>query len=172
MKTFITTYRSFTSPEELLNKLIQRYHVPEEHADKRLPIQLRICNVLKHWIETQYGDFSEDLIVKLQDFLYELQENASTGKHAKQTLAYLQKVKVEFVITCQNYSTNLICLYFLYNLQKQDENQTAKNEIVNLTIEAKIPLSPANLLFIFDEEELARQLTLVDFNIYENIQVR
>ena len=56
-------------------------------------------------------------------------------------------------------------------VQKKDELKNTKHDIVNLTIEEKIPLSPANLLFIFPEEEIARQLTLVDFNIYRAIQV-
>merc|ERR1712137_1127881 len=54
--------------------------------------------------------------------------------------------------------------------KKQEERQNTKNEIVSLTIEEKIPLSPGNLLFIFSEEEIAKQLTLVDFFIYQAIQ--
>lgn len=42
---------------------------------------------------------------------------------------------------------------------------------MNIQIEAKVPISPGNLLFIFPEEEIARQLTLVDFRIYKGIQV-
>ena len=35
MKTFITTYRSFTTPEKLLSKTVQLYHVPEDIEEKK-----------------------------------------------------------------------------------------------------------------------------------------
>ena len=38
-------------------------------------------------------------------------------------------------------------------------------------MEEKIPLLPSKLLFVINEEEIARQLTLVDFRIYQAIQV-
>lgn len=50
------------------------------------------------------------------------------------------------------------------------DTELETSDIINLTIESKIPLSPANLLYVFNEEEIARQLTLVDYRIYQNIQ--
>jgi glycine hydroxymethyltransferase/Rap guanine nucleotide exchange factor 1 len=52
MRVFLYTYQSFTTPEMLLKKLIQRYHVPipkgmEEDKFKtelQQPIRLRVCN--------------------------------------------------------------------------------------------------------------------------------
>mmetsp|Transcript_6017 Transcript_6017/g.9086 ORF Transcript_6017/g.9086 Transcript_6017/m.9086 type:complete len:537 (-) Transcript_6017:66-1676(-) len=144
MKTFITTYRSFTTPEILLLKIIQRYHVPENAGVEALPIQLRCCNSLKYLIETQYEDFSAEFISQLDDFLVELQSAPAYKKFATIIKTTLKK--------------------------KQEERQTTKTEIVNLTIEEKIPLSPAKLLFVINEEEIARQLTLVDFRIYKAIK--
>jgi hypothetical protein len=34
-----------------------------------------------------------------------------------------------------------------------------------------IQLTPSRLLFVFDEKEIAKQLTLIDFSIYSAIQV-
>lgn len=144
MKTFITTYRSFTTPEVLLDKLIQRYHVPESSGEEPLPIQLRCCNALKHLIETQYEDFSEQFLDQLNQFLDELNEAPAYKKFAVIIQSTLQK--------------------------KQEERQTTKTEIINLTVEEKIPLLPSKLLFVINEEEIARQLTLVDFRIYQAIQ--
>merc|ERR1712130_545197 len=91
MKTFITTYRSFTTPEVLLDKLIQRYHVPESSGEEPLPIQLRCCNALKHLIETQYEDFSEQFLDQLNQFLDELNEAPAYKKFAVIIQSTLQK---------------------------------------------------------------------------------
>jgi hypothetical protein len=72
---FLLTYRSFMTPEDLLNGLIQRFKIsppsnatPEEHEDfektVQFPIRLRVCNFLKTWVSNYYYDFEED--VKLQ----------------------------------------------------------------------------------------------------------
>jgi hypothetical protein len=45
------------------------------------------------------------------------------------------------------------------------------NEILSLSIESKIIVSPSTFLFVFDEEELAKQITLIDFEIYQSIKV-
>jgi hypothetical protein len=79
-KTFIVTYRSFTTPEMLFRKLLQRYamkvpHLPpsvsreEYHKLFVLPVQLRIINVVKQWMESSFFDFSDALISKLRRFI-------------------------------------------------------------------------------------------------------
>mmetsp|Transcript_3199 Transcript_3199/g.3944 ORF Transcript_3199/g.3944 Transcript_3199/m.3944 type:complete len:261 (+) Transcript_3199:882-1664(+) len=92
MKTFITTYRSFTTPEMLLNKIIQRYHVPPDAGVEALPIQLRCCNSLKYLIETQYEDFSDEFIAQLEEFLVELQSATAYKKFATIIKTTLKKV--------------------------------------------------------------------------------
>jgi hypothetical protein len=47
MKAFLLTYRSFATPELLLAKLIERYHVPPREDKNRTKIQLRVCNTIK-----------------------------------------------------------------------------------------------------------------------------
>ena len=54
---------------------------------------------------------------------------------------------------------------------KEEETPHNNGELIHLSIESKIPLSPSTMLFVFDEEELAKQLTLVDFRIYQAIRV-
>lgn len=67
LKTFFYTYQSFTSPETLLKKLVQKYHVPmpkggtadeKYKADVVEPVQTRVCRVLKFWIEQCPWDFN------------------------------------------------------------------------------------------------------------------
>ncbi|XP_065882550.1 son of sevenless homolog 1-like [Dysidea avara] len=90
VKTFLTTHQSFCKPAELLNLLIERYNIPtpEEYEanahDQMLregfkrfrrqyasPIQLRVLNVLRQWVEHHYADFERDsaLLKSLTDFL-------------------------------------------------------------------------------------------------------
>jgi hypothetical protein len=56
MKTFITTYQSFTTPSKLLEKLIQRYDAPANKVpkDKSLQIRQRVSVVIKYWVENQF----------------------------------------------------------------------------------------------------------------------
>lgn len=92
VRTFLMTYRSFCKPGELLNLLISRYHIPspldpddldarrdplQREAVKRFkanyvsPIQLRVLNVFRHWVENHYYDFEQDpsLLDQLKEFV-------------------------------------------------------------------------------------------------------
>ena len=79
LKTFITTYQSFTTTDLFFQKLVERYNVPlDTHSDipeeqwKQnivLPIQVRVYNVFKKWIETRFPDFDYFLMKKLNGFM-------------------------------------------------------------------------------------------------------
>lgn len=52
LKTFLLTYQSFTTPQKLLQKLIQRYHVPQkpgmsDEEYKKVLLQFKILLVLE-----------------------------------------------------------------------------------------------------------------------------
>ncbi|KAL6078080.1 Ras guanine nucleotide exchange factor, variant 2 [Balamuthia mandrillaris] len=79
VKTFITTFQSFTTPQVLFEKLMQRFNVPlstkgdvpEEQWIKHmvLPIQIRVVNVLGLWMKTRFADFDYDLIKRVNAFI-------------------------------------------------------------------------------------------------------
>lgn len=144
MKTFLMTYKSFTTPEKLLNKLLQRYnvpkHIPEEEKQR---IHIRILNVLRKWVEDYYTDFesNEKLTQTLTNF-------CQTQLSERMSQSILKKLK---------------------------SRQTEKKEIV-FTEPAPDPKVPRNIfspsldIHDVDEEEIARQLTLVEFDIYSRIK--
>eukprot|EP01098_Paradermamoeba_levis_P016727 TRINITY_DN9231_c0_g1_i1.p1 TRINITY_DN9231_c0_g1~~TRINITY_DN9231_c0_g1_i1.p1 ORF type:complete len:652 (-),score=199.83 TRINITY_DN9231_c0_g1_i1:128-2083(-) len=160
VKTFLMTYQSFTTPEKLLSKLIQRYHVPQQEGISEqewkntivMPIQLRVCNVIKKWVEEYFTDFenNDKLIQMFQNFTevtLRLDGNSNLSKSLSNALQ--RKLKGE----------------------SADKKETVFSADPP---EPKVPVRTifsSNLtLFDVDEEEIARQLTLVEFEIYSSIK--
>ena len=79
LKTFIATYQSFTTPDLLFQKLVERYNVPRDQqydiSDEDwktnivLPIQFRVSNVIRKWLDQRFPDFDYKLMRKLNDFI-------------------------------------------------------------------------------------------------------
>ncbi|KAJ3443945.1 ras guanine nucleotide exchange factor i-related [Anaeramoeba flamelloides] len=150
-KTFLMTYQSFTSPRTLLTKLTQRFHIPKEmeeiYKDKKTIIQLRVCNVLKFWITDYFEDFNSKVLTELQDFI-DNSLNSEKFNKIGSTLSLIIKRKME---------------------QKNKKGHI----FYDLPPEPKLPktiFSPKLNLFDVDPEEIARQITLIEYNIYEKIK--
>ncbi|EAL68130.1 Ras guanine nucleotide exchange factor [Dictyostelium discoideum AX4] len=152
-KTFLLMYQSFTTPEILLQKLIQRYHVPQkagqsvaEWRQRSTHIQLRVLNVLKTWIKDYFSDFSEKLILAIKSLLESMRQTGNMS-YAKVISDALNS-----------------------GLKKSGRNNTV------FTVSAPEPKVPKNIwshnldIFSVDEEEISRQLTLMDFEIFSNIK--
>lgn len=174
MKTFLTTYRSFCSPQELLDLLIERFHIPDpeptdsEDSDqsdkirkmryaqdiKRFrkeyvqPVQFRVLNVLKHWIDQHFYDFSEDfdLLHCLTSFLDEI-----TGRYMRKWVDNIIK-----------------------GVQRRLDNDEGQKDIQfnfdrsppPIEIHIKNPAEDWPELLCFHPIEIARQLTIIEFQHY------
>lgn len=96
LKSFIATYRSFTTPWALLSKLIERYNVPPNtisDSKRAQQIQLRVAIVVKYWVDTQFYDFDEDLINSLQNFCTRMNEDGLTDMAQRLQELITAKVK-------------------------------------------------------------------------------
>jgi son of sevenless-like protein len=79
--SFLLTYRSFATPDLLFETLVRRYNsIPRNGLDKTtfgrfyknklLPIRLRVCQMIKTWVEFYPFDFAEkpELLLSVRSF--------------------------------------------------------------------------------------------------------
>eukprot|EP00164_Ancoracysta_twista_P010056 GFYU01015047.1.p1 GENE.GFYU01015047.1~~GFYU01015047.1.p1 ORF type:complete len:854 (-),score=178.57 GFYU01015047.1:98-2584(-) len=151
---FLMTYRSFTTPQKLLQKLMQRYSIPESKRqsmkeDEVMRIQLKVCNVLKTWVANYHFDFNEKMLDSLKHFI----DNTVANNRKLQTFPDA----------------------FRALLSRIEANKNKFGGQVSLT-DCPPPKVPRNIfssdldIFDIDEEELARQITLNEFRIYASIR--
>ena len=159
LKTFLLTYRSFTTPEILLEKLMQRYAVPIPEGvnmpdflkNVQQPIRLRVCNVIKQWVERYFFDFNDSLISKLNSFL-DMDVAIDMTNMAKIIRNAIEKQR---------------------RMAVYSDEETLLLTLKTPPPEAKVPrniFSPQLQWVDIDEEEIARQLTLIEFKSYTAIK--
>ncbi|KAL4641318.1 hypothetical protein GN956_G11942 [Arapaima gigas] len=177
VRTFLTTYRSFCKPQELLGLLMERFDIPEpkptetdqiamENGDQPLstelkrfrkeyvqPVQLRVLNVCRHWVEHHFYDFERDaeLLRQLEEFI-----GMVRGKAMRKWVESITKI-----------------------IQRKKQAQ-ASGPSHNITFESLPPpiewhLSKPGQTEQFDlmtlhPIEIARQLTLLESDLYRAVQ--
>ncbi|XP_030627559.1 son of sevenless homolog 1 isoform X2 [Chanos chanos] len=177
VRTFLTTYRSFCKPQELLDLLIERFDIPEpkpteadqmamENGDQPLsaelkrfrkefvqPVQLRVLNVCRHWVEHHFYDFERDaqLLRRLEEFI-----GMVRGKAMRKWVESITKI-----------------------IQRKKQAQ-ANGPSHNITFESSPPpiewhISKPGQIDQFDlmtlhPIEIARQLTLLESDLYRAVQ--
>uniref|UniRef100_A0A8C4NLD1 Son of sevenless homolog 2 (Drosophila) n=1 Tax=Eptatretus burgeri TaxID=7764 RepID=A0A8C4NLD1_EPTBU len=177
VRTFLTTYRTFCKPQELLDLLIERFKIPDpkpSDADrlaleqgeqpmsaelKRFrkeyvqPVQLRVLNVCRHWVDHHFYDFERDpkLLSKLEDFIRDVK-----GKSMRKWIESITKI-----------------------IQRKTQAQ-ANGPSHNLTFESPPPpvewhISRPGQVETFEiltlhPIEIARQLTLIESDLYRAVQ--
>lgn len=156
VKTFLLTYQSFTTPERLLQKLIERYNVVRApnttYADFQVTqksIQARVCNAMKLWMESPQPDFEENEVLQ-ENMLVFIRDTLAidSPKLAKQLRNAMQKAKQGGANRERHFGFD----------SNAPEIKVPKNMNENLTITD------------FDPEEIARQMTLIDFKIFASIK--
>jgi len=153
-RTFLLTYRSFTTPATLLAMLKARYNIPPDSdnpnwdQEVQKPVRLRVFNVLKNWLLKGFYDFVDDetLSANFLDFL----EN-DMNKDMPSAVQTLKSV---------------------YERQKASESKDIDivfSKPPPKSILPKVfPLQPH--ILDFSAEELARQLTLIESELFRAIK--
>lgn len=159
IQCFLVTYRSFTVPEILLHKLCQRYRVPKcpKHISPEVwnknkeTIQIRTGNILNKWIDEFFTlDWNENMIreltVFIEDFLLKHKQTSKMGLRIRGRLA--QK---------------------LASSRNKEEKLSFSETPVPPVVPATV-FSPKLSIWDIREDELAKQITYMDHNLYRNIE--
>ncbi|XP_045770071.1 protein son of sevenless-like isoform X3 [Maniola jurtina] len=210
VRTFLTTYRSFCSPAELLDLLIERFDIPEPHlvydaprsaecveisassdAEKLSkntaredwkryrkeflqPVKFRVINVLRHWVDQHFYDFEREpsLLDKLKNFL-----ESVDGKPMKKWVQSVLKTVQRKCAQSNQSDTDSIASGI-----SASGSQWSVSSACSGVSHVFDRLPPAPLRHLADPDrhgwnplalhplELARQLTLLEFQLYRQVK--
>lgn len=148
VKTFLLTFRSFTTVLEFGTILKQRYSIMNTQRMTlndfnafRKPIQMRIANVLLQWLKNYSYDFEGEQNNECRDLVLDLIENYISEDH----LALSKQIRKHLVKTSTDFQSEIKDTY-VDNIDK---------------------------FSIFEEtaEAIGDQLTLCEWNIYKLLKV-
>ncbi|XP_060042870.1 son of sevenless homolog 1 isoform X3 [Erinaceus europaeus] len=177
VRTFLTTYRSFCKPQELLSLIIERFEIPEpepteadriaiENGDQPLsaelkrfrkeyiqPVQLRVLNVCRHWVEHHFYDFERDadLLQRMEEFI-----GTVRGKAMKKWVESITKIIQRKKIARDNGPGHNITFQSSPPTVEWHISRPGHTETFDL-----LTLHPI---------EIARQLTLLESDLYRAVQ--
>jgi len=152
LKAFLVTYQSFTTPQQLFRKLVERFTVPPEIDEgTKNKIRLRVIIVLKHWIGTQFSDISSELVEEI----YELVEFIKT--------CGLVSVAEQLERVLEQKSADRLTLSKATELRDLPPISAGKS-LSGVT-------SPAQIIFQFKPLEIAKHMTLNASTIFNSIEL-
>nr|XP_045604246.1 son of sevenless homolog 2-like isoform X1 [Procambarus clarkii] len=196
VRTFLTTYRSFCTPLELLELLIQRFDIPEPelppvseeetqevknqqisiHREilKRFrkeysqPVQFRVLNVLRHWVDYHFYDFERDktLLDNLTNFLEKVK-----GKSMRKWVESITKIIQR---RCNEEQREIT-----FSLNRSPPSPKWHIRLDEKDWEAILPINAGGTstspdlvrpLLMLHPIEIARQLTLLEFELYRAVK--
>ncbi|OXG72976.1 cell division control protein 25 [Cryptococcus neoformans var. grubii Br795] len=162
-QAFLLTFRSFTNPAELFNHLQDRYYLPsppelspEQYEEwrnkKKWYIQLRVVNALRQWLEKHFIRATDDAVLnKVEELALRMpEEDGKAELMSKQLLQLVAK-------------------------RRQSEPEQINSGASGSLLSPPAPLLPrvsGRPLRLTDIAplELARQLTILEFTLYQRIK--
>lgn len=173
--TFMLTFRSFTDQETLIKKLVDRFNMPpqfgltkEEFAKWKVDtldkIRLRISSTFKYWIENFYHfDFVDEKMKESVDEVVKMMDSIKGGKtYASIIQRSIAKAQEENTKVVTKKETFPPILYPPLERRKSSSFFGTK------TIEVKPKFK--NPILVWPSMEIARQLSLIDFENFAKIQ--
>lgn len=161
--TFLLTYRSFTTAQELFELLVRRFSIQPpagiskqdlstwEESKQKL-VRFRVVNVLKSWLEHYWMEGNDDDSHHLLDRIYSF---------AKDSLA-----------TTTTPGSGPLMAVVEQRMKGQDTS--AKRLVLTLSNSAPVPILPKKLQKLkfldIDVTEFARQLTIIESKLYGKIK--
>lgn len=192
--TILLTFRSFTTPEELFQELVKRFNIqPPEGLSKeefskwteykQKLIRLRIINVIKKWLEDYWFENTHNnknianLLKAMLTFIQQINSDSSDNQCSKNGTGSSSSLSVASNNNPSNHEMkiiNLIDSKLNYDNDDLMFSTTRKKLVQNLNLMPNpTPILPKNLkklkLFDIDPLELARQLTLREFKLFQKI---
>lgn len=159
VSTFLVTYQTFTTTSRLIHKLMQRYMVPEKKSTNAeetkhyltsvvRPIQMRVAKILKQVLETQHRDIDDSLLEFIKVFVLGIVDQTLLAKQCQAGVAsVLAKRKGE----------------------RATEAASKDNAAASSAMSLKRP-GLAGSLYDLSSDEIARHLTLIEFEVYSQIK--
>lgn len=173
LQSFLVTYRTFARSEEVFKLIVNRFHLepPENLTESDLevwtrkklkPIRLRIINMLKTWLDSHfYHQEDWDVLSSLENFIRE-----DIKECMPQAAEQLLKLVEKRLRDSRSVSSKISRLSIMSPSSVFADWQSTLEE-------PPVPVLPKNLkrfrLQDIDPLELARQLTLVDSIMYQQI---
>jgi len=190
LEAFFITYRSFTSSHVLLDKLTLRYAAPPPHnatpeeAEKYIKtqqgfIRARVCNALKHWVDRHEYDFEDlELRERYAGFAQEVEEKnlketllRSLEKAIERLTARLEKIRITDEIRATRKRQEALT-QALRSFEEADQATNIREENAPKPLFPKNYKNPNHYIMDWPAIEIARQLTLTDFDLFQRIQAK
>eukprot|EP01134_Creolimax_fragrantissima_P003726 CFRG3726T1 len=174
LQQFLLTYRSFSTPIQFLSLLQERYDVPDPpyltplqnlqfSRTIRNPIQTRVIHVMRIWVDNHFNDLVEypDTLVSITQFLERVEiTDAHVAKVVYGILRVIDqnKAKIGDGISSCTKGGKRSSVGFGIPPPPVDVSAMAPSTLEEYDI---LNISPI---------EIARQLTLIDFELFSKIQ--
>ncbi|KXJ14446.1 Son of sevenless-like 1 [Exaiptasia diaphana] len=162
LRTFLTTYRSFCKPRELLDleedrqamargKPVLREDLKRFKKEYVQPVQLRVLNAIRHWVDNHFYDFERDkqLLLKLELFLKEV-----NGKAMRRWVESINKV----IMRKSNVDSDSLAPEITFEKDPPKIEWHLTEDFTKFNILTLHPI------------EIARQLTLIESDLYRAVR--